>query len=147
MLLRALSCWTRRKPDRTPVARPKRRLHAFGMSGPERFVQLHHWMLDSPAWNSLSLPARCLLIEILKRYNGYNNGQISFSHREASEILGVGKNQPVKFFRELEDRGFIKANQRGHFAWKGGKATTWNLTAVGCGDKAPTKEFMRWGKN
>lgn len=103
-------------------------------------------MLDSPAWNSLSLPARCLLIEIWKRYNGQNNGQISLSHREASEKLGVGRNTPTKLFRELEEKGFIEANQRGHFNVKGGKATTWRLTAVPCGQKPATKEFMRWGK-
>ena len=129
------------------MARRRRRLNAFGMSGAERHVRLHHWMLDSPAWNSLSLPARCLLIEIWKRYNGQNNGQISFSHREVAEKLSVGRNRPVKLFRELEEKGFIEANQRGHFAWKGGKATTWRLTAVPCGEKVPTKEFMRWGKN
>ena len=128
------------------MARRRRRLNAFGMSGAKRHVRLHHWMLDSPAWNSLSLPARCLLIEIWKRYNGQNNGQISFSHREVAEKLGVGRNQPVKRFRELEEKGFIKANQRGHFNVKGGKATTWRLTAVSCGAKEPTKEFMRWGK-
>ncbi len=108
------------------------------------FIMLLHWMLNSPAWRSLSLPARCLLLEVWQRYNGQNNGEIAFSVREAARALGVGKNTPTKLFRELEDKGFLKARQRGSFHWKGGEATTWELTMEPCGEKPATKEFMSW---
>ncbi len=113
-------------------------------SGEARHVRLYHWMLNSAAWHSLSLAARCLLIEVWKRYNGQNNGGIAYSVREAARALGVGKNTPTKLFRELEDKGFLKARQRGSFHWKGGEATTWVLTTEPCGEKLATKEFMSW---
>ena len=101
-------------------------------------------MLKSPAWRSLSLMARCLLLEVWQRYNGQNNGGIAYSVREAARALGVGKNTPTKLFREFEDKGFLKARQRGSFHWKGGEATTWVLTTERCGEKPATKELMSW---
>ena len=125
--------------------RPK--LNAFGISSPKRHIALHHLMLESPAWQNLKPPARALLIEIWQRYTGFNNGAISFSHREAAERLQVGKNTPFKLFRDLEEKGFIVAMQRGSFDWKEGAATIWRITALKCGNDPPTKDFMRWGKN
>ena len=125
--------------------RPK--LNGFGLpSNPTRHVALFHWMLESPAWQSLKPPARALLIEIWQRHTGYNNGAISLSHREAAERLHVGHNTPLNLFHELEEKGFIVAVERGHFQMKGGPATTWRLTALKCGNEPPTKDFMRWGK-
>ena len=88
--------------------------------------------------------ARCLLLEVWQRYNGQNNRGIAYSVREAARALGVGKNTPTKLFRELEDKGFLKARQRGSFHWEGGEATTWVLTTEPCGEKPATKEFMSW---
>lgn len=117
------------------------------MSKASRHVRLHHWLLESAAWRSLSPHARALLIEIWQRYTGINNGAISYSHREAAEALQVGHNRPITLFRELENKGFIVAMKRGHFQMKGGPATEWRITALECGNDSPTKDFMRWRKN
>lgn len=123
--------------------RPK--LNAFGMpSNTKRHVRLHHYMLESQAWQSLSPHGRALFIEIWQRFNGQNNGAISYGHREAEESLKVSKNLPKRFFDELESKGFIVATRRGHFQTKGGPATTWRLTTLDCGNAAASKEFMRW---
>jgi hypothetical protein len=55
----------------------------------ERFLGLRHWLLDSPAWLSLPCIARALYVQIAKRYNGANNGRISYSVREAYEELKI----------------------------------------------------------
>jgi hypothetical protein len=99
------------------------------------YVMLHHWVMRTPAWRSLSVYARCLYIEMRGRYNGSNNGDISFSYREAEELLGVSNKPIPQAFRDLEDRGFIKATQRGAFSWKArfegkGRATTWLITEL-----------------
>ncbi len=113
-------------------------------AGEARHVRLYHWMLNCTAWRSLSLPARCLLVEVWARYNGQNNGEIGFSVREAAKALGVGKNTAHQAFRELEGKGFLKARQRGSFHWKAKLATTWQLTAEPCDDLPASKEFMSW---
>ena len=40
------------------------------------FVALPWTVLDSPAWVGLSYPARCLLLELARQYNGHNNGSL-----------------------------------------------------------------------
>lgn len=124
----------------------RKRLNGFGYSTGDRFVMLHFWLLKSVAWDSLSPHGSRLLVEMMTRYNGMNNGEIWFSHREAAHKLGVGKNMPAKIFRELEDLGFIKVRQLGSFDWKVRHATTWELTIFDCDGHQATKDFMRVGR-
>ena len=112
--------------------------------GDARHIRIYHWMLNSPAWKSLSLKARCLLLEVWQRHNGQNNGEIAYSVREGAKAMAVGKDTVSALFRELEDRGFLNVGTRGSFHWKGGMATTWKLTMEPCGDDRATKEFMSW---
>src|SRR5262249_61348945 len=58
----------------------------------ERYVQLRFWLLNSPAWQSLPPAARALYIEMVKRYNGSNNGRIFMAVRDAAELICVSKN-------------------------------------------------------
>ncbi len=102
------------------------------------------WMLNTAAWRSLGAVAQALYVALRKRYNGSNNGKIGLSVREAASELHVAKDTASKAFRTLEDRGFIRAAQRGDFNWKRRHSTTWVLTDQNCGDELPTKEFARW---
>jgi hypothetical protein len=122
-----------------------RRHNAKGRSttGP-RFVKLDHWFLKTLAWESLAPAQRALYVALAQRYNGYNNGEISMSVREAARLLHVAKDTATKAFRELEHKGFIKCNQCGSFNWKAGKATTWILTEHAFDDELPAKEFASW---
>ena len=113
-------------------------------TGETRHVRLYHFMLRSPAWRHLSPVARALLIEVWERHDGENNGDIALSCRQASEALGVGKNTPTRLFRELEEKGFLRATARGAFSRKTKSATTWRLTAEPCNGEPATKEFMSW---
>ena len=95
---------------------PQGKLRDFGMGSKDRFVMLDHWLLESEAWRALSPGASRLLIEVWARHNGQNNGHISYSVREAAELLGVSKDTASKWFHELEAKGFLKARQRGAFS-------------------------------
>lgn len=111
------------------------------------FVQLNRWMLESAAWKSLGPYSRCLYLEIKNRYFGFNNGGISFSHREAQRALNCSNKPVIKAFHELQKKGFIKPQQKG--AFKGVPfATTWILTELSQDIPVtiliPTKEFMFW---
>lgn len=116
----------------------------------ERYVCLRHWEIQSPAYRSLSVGARALLIELKALYNGFNNGTLFLSVREAAKRLGVGKTFAAKCFRELQDRGFIRVSKAGAFSLKmssrRGDATAWALTEYPVGNEmgVGTKDFMRW---
>ena len=116
-------------------------------TGRKRYVMLRHWLLDSPAWQSLPGNARALYIEMARRYNGSNNGRIPYSAREAAKSLPVSKGTVIRLFKILEERGFIVRTKRGAFSRKTIKeASEWRLTE--CDSDTPvdhaTKDFMRW---
>lgn len=110
----------------------------------DRFVKLDHWLQDTDAWQSLGPAPRALYIELARRYNSLNNGEISMSVREAARLLHIAKDTATKAFKELEAKGFIKRNVCGSFNWKLKQATTWILTNYNLGDELATKEFARW---
>ena len=57
----------------------------------ERHVRLYHSMMKTDAWKSLSCVARCLYIEIERRYGGpgSNNGRIHYSIRDGAAALDL----------------------------------------------------------
>lgn len=110
----------------------------------ERFVKLDHWLLKTPAWQALGPVARAIYVELAQRYNGFNNGEIALSVRDAARLVHVAKDTASKAFRELEDKGFVIRVVCGSFNWKLRHATTWELTAYAKGDTPPSKQFARW---
>ena len=112
-----------------------------------RFLQLHHWLLKSTAYRRSSLAARGLLIEVMARYNGQNNGEISMSVREAAEKLNVGKDRASRAFHELQELGFLRIVERGSFNRKVRHASTWHLTMFESNGEPATKNFMRWDES
>ena len=123
----------------------RRRSDARGRSiGAGRFVMLEHYLLHSLAWQSLSLGARCLLMEVWRRHNGINNGEISYSVREAAKDLRCSKDSAAKWFQELVAKGFLKARRRGSFTYKARHATQWEIAAEPYRGKPASKDFMRW---
>lgn len=113
----------------------------------ERFVGLKHWLFDSPAWHSLPCNARALYLQLARRYNGRNNGRISYSVRQASQDLNIGKATALRAFQALQDRRFIVCTKKGAFSWKiVNEASEWRLTEHP-NDFPPehaSKAFMRW---
>ncbi len=112
--------------------------------GVARFVKLDHWFLKTPAWQSLPPAPRALYVALAERYNGYNNGEISMSVREAAGLLHVAKDTATKAFRELENKGFIKCKKCGSFNYTLRHASTWTLTEHPLPGEFATKEFASW---
>jgi hypothetical protein len=124
---------------------PRRHNHK-GRSTTERFVSLHHHMLRSPAWRSLSSVARCVFLELAAIYNGGNNGFIALSTRDAAKHVRCSKDTAARALVELTERGFIVCCSRGHFDRKSPHASEYRLTLYTCdrtGEKA-SKAFMHW---
>ena len=112
-----------------------------------KFVMLERWFLATPAWQALPHAARSLYVELELEYKGpesCNNGKIKLSVRQAAERLSCSINFASKMFAELEDKGFIKVNQRGSFGWKVKHSTTWILTKHPKAGRPATADFMTW---
>jgi hypothetical protein len=117
-----------------------------GANTVERWVELRFWLMDSPAWRSLPGGARALYVELKRRYNGRNNGRISYSIRQARE-LHLGNTAARQAFQLLQDRGFIVCTKKGAFSMKAVRdASEWRLTEYpdDVRPNYPTKEFMSW---
>jgi DNA-binding transcriptional regulator YhcF (GntR family) len=112
-----------------------------------RYVQLHHYMLDSPAYRGLTTQARAVYVEIAKRYNGVNNGRIALSVRDAEAACNIARNTASRAFRELIDAGFIEETRHGGLSRKTRIASEWRLTAYKCDLTGSLKSclFLRRG--
>jgi DNA-binding transcriptional MocR family regulator len=126
---------------RKPYRHPKK--------GTGRHVQLPEWLQASEAWRTMKPGPRALYIELKRRYNGRNNGNIILSHRQAAEALAVHRNTVGAWFEELEARGFIWMAQGPYLGPSGiGQASVWGLTEEMTQDMKPArKTFMAWREN
>ena len=113
--------------------------------GAGRHVQLLEWFQATEAWATLGPGPRVVYLELKRRFNGGNNGQIFLSHRDAAKAVNVGRDTVGRYFRELIDRGFITVT-RGHCLGPSGvgQAATYALTELTLDGKPATKDFVRW---
>jgi len=108
----------------------------------ERFKALPFNMLENNAWRSLNGNSIKLYLEICRRYNGSNNGNISFSYNEGVELFCMGKSTISRSLKQLELFGFIKRNKVGTFF--GRKATTYFITNERTDHKPPTYDWKNF---
>ena len=121
--------------------RPNKRLDA-------PHVRLYRWMLDCPAYLSLSCQARAVLLEIARGHDGTNNGRLGLSVRRAAHRCRIARGTAQRALAELQERGFVDCMTKGAFSRKAPHATEWRLTWWGCdvtGELA-SKKFMSWGR-
>jgi hypothetical protein len=106
----------------------KRREH----TGDGRYVKLHHYLLKTSAWLSLSAGARAIYIQIALRYCGTNNGHIPYSVRDAAQECNVAINTASQCFKELVEAVFIEETRHGGLSRKTRIASEWRLAAYRC---------------
>lgn len=131
----------------SPVAYRKRKMNKKGRNEPT-FSRLPHWVQDSAAFRSLKPGPRALLIEMIRKYNGRNNGQIIMSARQACEAINIAdKDTALRYLNQLRDVGLIRPIKVGGFNMKdatASRATEWALTWERVNEQLPTREFMDW---
>ncbi|WP_353162808.1 hypothetical protein [Salinisphaera shabanensis] len=111
----------------------------------EAHVRLYRHEHESPAYQSLSVEARALLVEFRALYNGGEN-RIHMSAREMKRRLnGIHQRRAARARDELLERGFIRLLAQGTFTRKARHATEYALTNEPLNNNglAP-KDFMRW---
>jgi hypothetical protein len=73
-----------------------------------------HWR-QYPAWTSLGLVARALLVEMLMEYRPGTNGRLAWSCRKAARAVGVSKDRAARALIELEMRGWVTVERVANF--------------------------------
>ena len=111
----------------------------------KRFVPFDFVQLESEAFKYLTGGAFKLLALVKKRYNGINNGHISFSVREGRDLLGCSVNTISRYFDELVDKGFLKIKEKGSFNYKKRHASTWIITSDKYNNET-SRDFKYWIK-
>lgn len=112
--------------------------------GGGKFVQLPHALIAEWARLGVSCGARALHVELIRRFNGSNNGRVYLPSREAAEALGVSRNTVGGYTRELVACGFIVETRGAALGVEGkGRAAEWRLTHLRCEGKPPGAEYRK----
>ncbi len=119
-----------------------RKTYKSGEKG-HTFVKLRHDIMDSCAYQALKPADRAVYVEIIRRYKGFNNGDIALSCREAAERCGIGKGTASRSFERLIQCGFIKVGEDAAFNTKGKRSRRWILTHEMLDNKPATNEWKK----
>jgi hypothetical protein len=100
-----------------------------------QFCKLKHTVMDTEAFRKLSAGATRLFLLLFRRYDGFNNGQIVCSKRDAMQWCHCGSGAAMAYFKELETAGLITQTQKGQFHCFGNRGaycttSTWRLNFV-----------------
>lgn len=114
--------------------------------GGGRFVALHHFMLKTLAWQSLSPAARAVYVFLAQQYDGANNGTLRGPDRGIADGCNMNRATAAKAKRILEERGLIELVTPGGFSRKVRHASEYRLTIYRCDvtGAAPSKAFLKW---
>ena len=83
------------------MARHNRKGRTKGGGLGSNFVALPGFMLKTAAWGSLSPNARAALIEVIRPYNGRNNGSLAMSGRRLENLLPISRATATRALNEL----------------------------------------------
>ena len=95
----------------------------------KQFIQLYYFFFDKKL-APLSPNAIAGYLHLRRRYNGKNNGLISFSCRELADCLGKSKSTAKNIFDELIQNGLINKARDSHFNVKYQLARLWTINGL-----------------
>ncbi|WP_265529093.1 RNA polymerase sigma factor sigma-70 region 4 domain-containing protein [Sphingomicrobium marinum] len=113
-----------------------------------RFIGLPTVVADSPAYVALPPYERAVLLEIMRAFNGHNNGNIVLSYRQIGERLGSVNNRRIaKAMGKLIVHGLIAEPKPQ--SWTERRAREYRLTFISTHDKRglpipATNEYRHW---
>ena len=119
----------------------------FKRKGGEKFLAIFRHTYRTDAWRALKPADRVLYLVLLMRYDGFNNGRITLSQRDAATDMNVANRKTVAAsFRALEEHGFIKTVVPSGFNRKDRVAGVFSLTEYRDDRKGepPAKTYMEW---
>ena len=108
------------------------------------FTAVPKHITRSTAWFACRPAARLIWIAVLERFNGENNGKISFSVREAGAYAGCTPNTAGRMFNELITVGLLECTMETSFTNGKRLASTWALTHLPIGGKFATNQWKNF---
>lgn len=99
-------------------------------------------VIESAAYRHSSVHARAILVELVARMMGYNNGRIAVSQRQLVESLACAPRKVVRGIAELMEHGLIDVQTEGK--WKERMAREYRLTFVTTKGGPATNDYLRW---
>ena len=81
----------------------------------ETFCRLRHETMDTDAFRNLSSGATRLLLLLFRGYDGFNNGSIPCSKRDAMTWCHCHDVTALRLFDELQKAGFIRRTRKGAY--------------------------------
>lgn len=134
------------------VGRPKNRKGRSLFGHPH--IEIPHYVLDSEIFRTLPSSWVKVLLYVIKRYNGSNNGKIAFGARSGCFVrhrgividvdIGMSKSSVASALRGLEKCGFLVCTQEASFDQKR-LVKEWRITWLrdNFTGEIPTKDFYK----
>lgn len=112
----------------------------------EAHVRVYAHEMRTAAWQTLSVDAKALLVELRALYKPSAGNTVFLSCREAMKRLHIGQRRVQAAFAELIERGWISVETPGGFNRKTRHATSYRLEneSTGAPNSIPRKAYMRW---
>jgi hypothetical protein len=132
------------------IPEQKRWRHTGRKSGPS-FIQIPHFVLESPQWGRMDALAVKLLMELVRQYKGNNNGDLSATTEmlKGRSSSWASKDTLPKKLRWLEDHGWIVRTRQGgrHIGCNLYAVTFWPIDACNKHTAAPERKPSHLWKN
>lgn len=113
-----------------------------------QFMQIHHYIWDDRGFQALPHSAVRVFVELIRRYNGGNNGRIKMPMREAEARLNMSYSTVSRAIDALTKAGFVVVTTQGTAdpgRMGGNLASEYRLTYAASWDGKPATRD--WGKS
>jgi hypothetical protein len=114
------------------------------MTKHEPFIMLPYALYDSPIYAALRPIHVAVLLLLLRKHNGRNNGSIPLGTREAARRCHCSQSTACRALTELQLAGFITVTRKGHLVPEIGRpdvASRWRLNFLQ--EASPTNAISR----
>ncbi|MAI76056.1 MAG: hypothetical protein CMM90_02585 [Rickettsiales bacterium] len=113
-----------------------------------RFARIPFSILNSDAFNVLKPSAVSVYLNMFRQFNGYNNGYIIYSCRQAATWANVSANTASRSLKQLQEVGLIKCTVKSTFNNRKKLASEWAFThEPTVGSKTPSSEWRNFTAN
>jgi hypothetical protein len=103
------------------------------MAKHEPFIMLPYSVYDNPSFAALRPIHLALLLALIRKHNGRNNGSIALGIREAARRCHCSKSTAARALADLQAAGLISTVYRGHLVPEFGRpdaTSRWRLDFV-----------------
>jgi hypothetical protein len=110
------------------------------------FIMVPHAVYDSPEFGSLKPISVAVLLLVMRKYNGYNNGAIQLGVREVAHRCHCSLATASRALNSLQTAGFITRTYNGHLVRDFGRPNApsrWKLSFVNSTEKQHDANVIR----